>query len=53
VDDPDFVRELNSVNDAKRVATKCQRDLEYAGTEAVQQLRDICLAALGRDCERG
>jgi hypothetical protein len=49
MDDPDFIRQPDSVDDPKGVTPKCQRDLKDAGAEAKQGLCNVCLAALGRD----
>lgn len=46
MDDPDFIREMDRVNDAESIAPECQSYLEDARTEASQWLRDVCLATL-------
>ena len=52
VNDPDFVRKLDSINDAKRIAAVRERDLQHARTETVQGLGNVRLSAFRRDCER-
>jgi hypothetical protein len=52
MDDPDFISELDGINDAKRIAPKRQRDLEDAGTEALHGFCDIRFPTIRRDCQR-
>lgn len=52
MDNPDFVRELDGVDDAKGIDPKRESDLKDAGTEALHRFRDVRFAALGCDRER-
>ena len=52
MNDPEIIRKVDSVNDAKRIAPKRQGDFEDAGTQAVHGFRDVRLAAFGSDRER-
>jgi hypothetical protein len=52
MDNPDFICDLDSIDHAKRIATKFQGNLKDARTEAVQRFRNVCLFALRRDRER-
>ena len=43
--DPDLIRELDRVHDAKRIAAERERDFENARAEAMKRFRDIGFGA--------
>ena len=50
---PDIAAELHCVDNPVSIALKRQCDLQHAGAKPMQGLRNIGLAALGRNRERG
>ena len=46
---PEFFANLYCIDHAKRIALESQRDLEHAGAQPVQRLRNVRLAALRRN----
>jgi hypothetical protein len=52
VDDPDFIRNLDNVNNAERIAAERETDFEHAGAEAMHGLCDIRFPAFRRDRKR-
>jgi len=51
--DPHLLAESHCIHDAERVTAKWKGDLEHASPQAVQRLRNVCLATLGRDRQCG
>ena len=49
VDDPDFLSDLDSVDDAESITPEGERDLKDAGAETVYRFRDIRFAAVRCD----
>lgn len=52
VNHPNFISQLDPVHDPERIALERQRDLKYAGAQALERFRDIRLATLRRDGQR-
>jgi hypothetical protein len=52
MDNPDFMRELDGVDDTKGIASVRECDLQHAGTETVQGFSNIRLSTFRRDRER-
>jgi hypothetical protein len=49
MDDPDFIRELDTINDAKRVAAIGECDLQDTRAETVKGLGNVSFSAFRRD----
>ena len=52
MDDPDFIRELDGIDDTKGIASVRECDLQHAGTETVQRFGNVSFSAFRRDRER-
>ena len=49
MDDPDFVVELDGIDDSKRIAAESQRHLKHARAEAMHRFRNVRFAAIRGD----